>query len=175
MWPDDEVRSTLGALARECVAQTGGRAPDAANLHLTLAFIGDVTASRIDTLRDIGRIVAAAVPPFVLALDRVGAFHKQEIAWVGSSRSNRVIEALARELFTRLTMAGFELERRPFHPHVTLARRARTQILDSSRGGALTAPFTWNVSRLTLAASTHAQGAVRYVAVDSWPLIGQAE
>ena len=172
LWPDDEVRRALETLARDCVLRTGGRAPDAANLHLTLAFIGEVPTSRVASLREIGQSVAAALSPFTLTLDRIGAFHKQDIAWVGSAQDNPPIQALADHLSARLTAAGFELERRPFHPHVTLARRARTRSLDSTRGGALAASIVWNVSRLTLAASTHAEGALRYVAVDAWPLDG---
>lgn len=172
LWPDADVRALLDSLARDCAAQTGGRAPDAANLHLTLAFIGGVSATRITTLREIGRKAAAAVPAFVLTLDRVGAFHKQGIVWAGPSSENVAIEALAGELSLLLTAAEFELESRPFHPHVTLARRTRTRNLDSTRGAALPAPIVWNVSRMTLAASEHARGALRYVTVDSWPLEG---
>lgn len=166
------MRTALETLARDCVAQTGGRAPDAANLHLTLAFIGEASASRVDTLQQIGRSVATAVPPFALTLDRIGSFHKQDIAWVGSSRSNRTMGALADELYERLTKAGFELERRPFHLHVTLARRARSRELGAAADGVLAAPIVWNVSLLTLAASKHAQGVLRYDAVDAWPLSG---
>ena len=174
LWPAATVRRALEALARDCAARTGGRAPEAANLHLTLAFIGEVPTSRIDSLRSVGHDAAAIVPPFVLTLDRVGAFHKQDIAWVGTSQSNGSIQALVDDLFARLTAVGVELERRPFHPHVTLARRARTRALDSTRDGLSAQPIVWNVSRLTLATSTHAQGALRYVAADTWPLRGRS-
>jgi 2'-5' RNA ligase len=174
VWPDERVRDALDTLARDCVARTGGRAPDAANLHLTIAFIGDAPASRVDALRDVGRHAASAASPFALTLDRLGAFHRQDIAWIGSSQSNPAMQALAEELFARLAAAGFELERRPFRPHVTLVRRARTRALELARDGALASPIVWDVARLTLAASMHAQGALRYVAVDAWPLTGQA-
>ena len=173
LWPDDTVRQALDMLARDCILRTGGRAPDAANLHLTLAFIGEASASRVATLRKIGSSAAASLSPFTLTLDRIGAFHKQDIAWVGSAQHNPPIHALADHLATKLSMAGFELEHRPFHPHVTLARRARTRALDSTRDGALAKAIVWNVSWLTLAASTHADGALRYVAVDAWPLEGR--
>lgn len=174
LWPEADVRAPLDSLARGCAAQAGGRAPDAANLHLTLAFIGEVSASRITTLREIGGKATAAAPAFVLTLDRIGAFHKQGIVWVGPSSANGAIEALAGELSLLLKAAEFDLESRPFHPHVTLARRARTRNLDSTGGGPLRAPIVWNVQRVTLAASEHARGALRYVSIGSWPLDGGA-
>ena len=174
LWPDAVVRRGLEALAVDCVARTGGRAPNATNLHLTLAFIGEVSASRVATLREIGSSAATAVRPFALILDRIGVFHKQDIAWVGTSRATETIEALAGEVARRATAAGFDLERRPFHPHVTLARRARTRALALTRDGLVT-PIVWNVSALTLASSTHAQGVLRYDAIDAWRLgVGSA-
>jgi len=172
LWPDDEVRAAIEALAHDCVLRTDGRAPDAPNLHLTMAFIGNASPSRVAKLREVGSNAADFASPFTLVLDRIGAFHKQEIAWIGTARPDPKIQALADHLSALLTDAGFELEPRPFHPHVTLARRARTRALNSENGGGLAAPIVWNVSRLTLAASKHAQGTLRYVAVDSWPLGG---
>jgi len=172
VWPDQEVRDALELLARDCAARTSGRAPDPANLHVTLAFIGNVDAHGVAVLREIGRNAAAAAAPFALILDRIGAFHKQEIAWLGCSRLDSEMQSLADGLFSRLAAAGFELEDRLYRPHVTLARRARTRALDWTSDGALGRPIVWNVSRLTLTASTHAQGALRYVAIDSWPLGG---
>ena len=66
LWPDAGARDALSALARDTAAQTGGRAPSAGNLHLTLAFLGDVAAARIAALHALGPAVAAAVPPFTL-------------------------------------------------------------------------------------------------------------
>jgi 2'-5' RNA ligase len=174
-WPDPEAQAALEKLARDCAARTGGRAPDPANLHVTLAFIGNVDPGRVVILREAGSRAAAAATPFTLVLDRIGAFRKQEIAWLGCSRVSEAMQALADGLFAQLAAAGFALERRPFRPHVTLARRARTRALDSTRDGALAAPVVWNVSRLTLNASTHALGALRYVPIDSWPLGGGSD
>jgi len=175
VWPDPVVRAALEVLAKDCAARTGGRAPAPANLHVTLAFIGNVDARRVITLREIGSNVSAAAAPFALILDRMGGFHRQEIAWLGCSRVNQAVQELAHALFSQLASAGFELEARPFRPHVTLARRAQTRALASTGDGALPEPIIWNVSRLTLTASTHAQGALRYVAIDSWPLGGSAD
>ena len=52
LWPDADARVALAALAREIAARTKGRAPPAANLHMTLAFIGEVPPERIGALSD---------------------------------------------------------------------------------------------------------------------------
>lgn len=48
--PDDEIASHLLALGRHVVARGGGRLTPLPNLHLTLAFIGSVTSTQMDTL-----------------------------------------------------------------------------------------------------------------------------
>ena len=83
LWPDADARDRLAALAQDVAARTQGRAPPSLNLHVTVAFIGEIDAGRIDALRAIGASVAPNVPPFVLMLDRAGTFRGTGIAWAG--------------------------------------------------------------------------------------------
>jgi 2'-5' RNA ligase len=48
--PDDEIASHLLALGHHVAARGGGRLTPVHNLHLTLAFIGSVTSTQMDTL-----------------------------------------------------------------------------------------------------------------------------
>ena len=165
LWPDAGARDALSALARDTAAQARGRAPSAANLHLTLAFLGDVVATRIAALHVIGSAVASAVPPFTLTLDRVGAFGDGGIAWAGTSAAPRELERLVQLLGGALAQGGFPTERRAFHPHVTLARRCR-----SHAGAGTTASIAWNVEGITLNASERSPRGPRYCELGAWPL-----
>jgi len=145
--------------------QAQGRAPAAENLHLTLAFLGDVAATRIATLHAIGLAVAAAAPPFTLTLDRAGAFRGSGIAWAGASATPRELGELVRQLCDALTAEGFAIEHRTFQPHVTLARRCR-------KPGRIqiASPIAWNVSRVALNASETLPDGPRYRALADWRL-----
>ena len=61
--------------------------------------------------------------PFTLTLAKVGKFSRTrgDIYWYGV-RTCAALEALYAEAQTELTARGFELEKRAFKPHVTLAR-----------------------------------------------------
>ena len=48
--------------------RTGGRAPPSSNLHITVAFVGDVAPARVAGLCAIGAAVASNVPAFDLTL-----------------------------------------------------------------------------------------------------------
>ena len=165
LWPNAGARDALWALARDTAAQTGGRAPSAGNVHLTLAFLGDVAAARIAALDAIGLAVAAAVPPFTLTLDRVGAFGDGRIAWAGASAPPRDLERLVQSLTGALAQEGFPTERRAFHPHVTLARHCRRPA-----GSATIASIAWRVEQITLNASELSPRGPRYRELGAWPL-----
>jgi 2'-5' RNA ligase len=98
LWPDANARERLAAAALDVAAQTKGVAPPAANLHVTLAFIGDVAPERIGALCGIGASVAASAAPFVLALDCAGTFRGTGIAWAGASWLPSSLVELARDL-----------------------------------------------------------------------------
>ncbi len=174
LWPDSEVRDRLAELAHATSERAHGRAPPPENLHLTLVFVGDVPADSVATLQGIGRTAIATVAPFVLTLDRIGAFHRQGIAWAGASSPPAELVRLATELGNGLAAQGWRLERRAFQAHVTLARRCRIRAGDALRDGEpLPAPIVWKVARLALAASELASGPPRYREVHAWPLAAE--
>jgi 2'-5' RNA ligase len=164
LWPDAEAGARLAALAREVAARTGGRAPPPVNLHVTLAFIGEVLQDRIEALGRIGAMVATRAEPFTLTLDRTGTFRRTGITWAGAARVPRPLADLARNIFDALAAQGFPVEQRPFSPHVTLARHCKAEI------GTLAAPIAWTVTELALDASEATSGAPHYRDLATWPL-----
>ena len=93
-------------------------------LHITLVFIGEVSDERaaliVEAMRE-----PLPHPPFRWALGGLGAFPPRgapRALWIGvKSGAEQVIrvQALVAE---RLETVGVERERRPFSPHLTLAR-----------------------------------------------------
>ena len=91
-------------------------------LHLTLVFLGNVHTFRAQALDDALSTVQS--PPFELRV--VGAGHfppggRPRVIWAGIGADEALI-ALQARMVAALRKAGFELQRRRFHPHVTLAR-----------------------------------------------------
>src|SRR5271167_1737069 len=120
LWPDAPMQAMLAALAREIARESGGRptAPDL--IHLTLAFLGEQQADRVDTLRRVGAGIRART--FTLTLDAVGGFPRTGIAWLGSNAPQPDLAALQGELAAALRVDGFAIDERPYAPHLTLAR-----------------------------------------------------
>lgn len=103
----------------------GARWVDRDNLHLTLAFIGEVDDETAERAAEALETVRAE--PFPLTLQGCGLFSKgkhPESLWLGIEPSEELMH-LQKSLCRALEMARAPLEARKFTPHVTLARLKR--------------------------------------------------
>lgn len=97
-------------------------------LHLTLKFLGEQPPDVAQRLADAMDGVARRHGGFDMRVRRVGAFpnfRRARVVWLGVDPDPR-LELLHHDVETACDALGFELEGKPFRPHVTLARlRAR--------------------------------------------------
>ena len=160
VWPDAAAAQALAALSRQVAELSGGRPPPPEKLHLTLAFVGQVEAGRLDALAGCARLRAGRLR---LDFDRVGSFRRARVAWAGCSLPAPELLDLQQQLAGRLLAGGFPLEEREFTPHVTLARRIERPVPP-----ARIEPVTWNADAFTLVRSETGTG--RYTVLERWPL-----
>jgi 2'-5' RNA ligase len=151
------VRERLAAYARAAQARCGGRMMRPQNLHLTLAFLGDTDASRLEALS----AVAARVVPqrFALEVDRVEHWRHNRIVWAGASGMPGELARMTDELRAALDAAGFRYDRKPFVPHVTLLRDAHAAALPPFE------PLRWPAEGFVLARSEPGRD---YAIVGEW-------
>jgi RNA 2',3'-cyclic 3'-phosphodiesterase len=123
-----EVREALGETAHRIAQPPGSkiRWTPARNLHLTLAFLGDVDD---DVLADVCRTtrdVAARARPIEMTVRGVlpvpPAGRRLRMLWAGVEEPEPMLAPLMEELQGALEPLGFPPETRAFRPHVTIAR-----------------------------------------------------
>jgi 2'-5' RNA ligase len=163
LWPDEAARAALAAKSKEIARRCAGRPVPAANLHLTLAFLGEVDPGAIPALRRAAQPAAQA--PFELALDQLGAFARAGVAWAGCLRPPPELIALQAGLAKRIREAGFAPDERAFAAHLTLARRIRQPLAPEAMEA-----VRWPVGSFALVESVRGEGAYRTLA--EWPLEG---
>lgn len=165
LWPDDAVRAALASWATALQGVCGGRATRTGNLHMTVAFLGDVAAARCDELKR----AAGTVTPrrFELVIDQAGYWKHNRIAWAGASGDPPALTEMVAELREALTEAGFRFDAKPFVAHVTLLRKAHPP-------GELPVlqPITWRGSGFALVRSVPGAGGTDYVVEGDWQLAG---
>ena len=102
-----------------------GRAVPMQNLHLTLCFLGEQPRARIDALV---RLLDDARPGTFssgrrdMVLDAAGWRPDSQVAWLEAGSAPGAIAGLAKSMRTAAGRAGIRTDKRPFLPHVTVAR-----------------------------------------------------
>ena len=143
------------------------------NYHLTLRFIGDLSAQDAADLDLILRAISSEL--FHLQFCGIGYFGKAEkprSIWVDVA-PNKALFRLHGKVERSVINSGFGAEGRKFKPHVTLARfRSRKPRNFASyfgmNGAFSTAPFL--VSSFTLFESSLGHGGSNYTALNEYPL-----
>jgi RNA 2',3'-cyclic 3'-phosphodiesterase len=132
------------------------------NLHLTLAFIGEVTSDRAGPLRQIAQ--SFQVTPFDMTLREIGRFRRDggDIIWIGIE-DNKDLTAIYNKLSEQITRAGFDFDKRKFTPHLTLAREAKLrQEFDFSGYSKNVRPITAKITKISLMKSERIDGRLTY-------------
>ena len=172
LWPALPEQQALAQASAAGVAASGGRPIPAANLHVTLAFLGNVAAARLPQLRaavqPLAGVEATAAAALQLQFQTLEHWARPQIlcatAAVGTAGGARAA-VLAESIRQATQAAGFLPDLKPFHAHVTVARKV-------ARAAAAQplACVQWNCAAFALVASvTGAAGSV-YSVIDSYPL-----
>lgn len=94
-------------------------------IHLTLKFLGDVAERRLPDIARAVQLAAQNIKPFDISLNGFGAFpdfRRPRIFWIGIQENAGMLVRLQRRIEEELEKEGFQAEKRPFTPHLTLGR-----------------------------------------------------
>jgi 2'-5' RNA ligase len=170
LWPDEAQRRAIEHAAGKAVRHSGGRPVPAANLHVTLAFLGSVGAARIPELQRIAREQAALFSEqasATLTFARLVHWKEAQVLCALATEERPTARALAAALQAATAAAGFSPDRKPFQPHVTLARKVvRPGTLQQLR------PLVWRFEAFALIDSRTQPSGPLYSVLDTYPLGG---
>jgi 2'-5' RNA ligase len=124
----DETRRRLEELSADLSRElVGFKWTKPEQLHVTLAFLGNVEAQKVAGLNAAVEAAVRSVGTFDIHWRGVGGFPKPNrahILWVGVGAGVEALYALQRSLVAALASAGFSSDDR-FTPHITFARAKR--------------------------------------------------
>jgi 2'-5' RNA ligase len=176
-----EVQRTIGDIIAR-LNETSGDAvrwvrPD--SVHVTLKFLGEVPQKKLPAIKMALQEAVVRHSPFHLELSNIGTFGGREglrLMWVGIAGDVLRLEAMVRDVNLALAVVGFEPERRPFRPHLTLGRvrdtvptRRRAEI-EVDVGKVEVPEVEWRTSQLTLMKSRLTPRGAEYDVISTFPL-----
>jgi len=92
--------------------------------HFTLQFMGEIENEPLERLNFILSTLNLGVP-FSITLGDFGAFpdaRSAKVLWIGVREGVFELNALANKITKALSNEGFEVDTRPYTPHLTLSR-----------------------------------------------------
>jgi 2'-5' RNA ligase len=95
------------------------------NLHLTLKFLGDIDALKVDEINKQLEIIGTNTKAFDVCLNGLGAFpstRNPKVIWAGVKTTGNNLSSLWSAVEKGMLSLGFSPEAKPFSPHLTLGR-----------------------------------------------------
>lgn len=134
-------------------------------LHITLAFLGNITAQQFHSLT---RLVdeMSKVAAFDISLNQLGYWSKPKAFWLGCEKTATEHLHLVAEINKLTQMAGIGLQQQNYTAHLTLARKCKAKPDTFSAA----ADFQWRANEFHLFASKPSEQGVYYPIQQSWPL-----
>jgi len=177
----DDVRETIGEVIVGLKQKSGAAVrwikPD--GVHVTLKFLGEVPTKKLPAVKLAIQEAVVGHSPFELEFSSIGTFGGREglrIMWVGIAGDVLRLEALVRAVNAALAVVGFEPERRPFRPHLTLGRvrdeistRHRAEI-EVAVGKSTVPPVSWRTAQVSLMRSRFTAQGASYEVLATFPL-----
>jgi RNA 2',3'-cyclic 3'-phosphodiesterase len=164
---------------------------DPHGIHLTLAFLGELDDEHLAEAFHAVEAAAQKATPFEYRIKGLGTFGSQQqprVIWMGiedlpsGKLQGSPLHYAHRMLSKSLELKGFELEKRPFSAHLTLARikqplsleaRQRLQRLLHS-GLAATSSAIYPVQSLCVMKSELSRSGAKYSCLNAFPLGGSS-
>lgn len=141
-----------------------------ANFHVTLAFLGEISAAQLDQLcRAVDEWLAQTTPAAAtLQLNEVGYWAAPQVTWIGPREWPEGLTRLAQKLGQLGSSLGLRVEKKNYQPHVTLSRQGPPP------PAALQTPdLTIRYDSFTLFESVKGRQTVHYHPLADWKLEGE--
>ncbi len=121
---DQQILSRIASILSSLQSLGGDLKPvERENIHLTLKFLGNVSAPRLGEVKSsLQQVIFSA---FTAEIKGAGAFpnlNHMNVVWVGVNEGWSQVEQIYEQVEKLLSGLGFRREHRPFSPHITIAR-----------------------------------------------------
>lgn len=165
-WPDKNMQSALVKYMGLCnQALPGTRWTEAANLHCTIAYLGEEKADTADNILSRMKDALEYIGPVGIRWNGPGVFVKKEttVIWMGLEESPPLLEIAAniRSEFDDI------IDEKSFRPHITFGRTRRAIKLPVSKVFPPWKPVSCQIDKLDLVSSELTPQGPKYTVLKS--------
>lgn len=134
IYPSDDMLELTGEL-RSLLKNEKIRWVVPQNYHITLHFLGQTSAQRIEEIGNTLQSGIPGFPDFQLMIESIGIFRSlswPRVIWAGI-RESRDLTELHKLVIHALNQSGYSLDSTHYSPHLTLGRMKRIKDRDAFR------------------------------------------
>ncbi|NLZ51782.1 MAG: RNA 2',3'-cyclic phosphodiesterase [Thermoanaerobacteraceae bacterium] len=94
------------------------------NLHITLAFLGEITTEQASSIKKVLESILAKHESFPIELSGIGFFPNRKnpkVFWIGIKEQPKLLK-LKHDIDKCLTECNIYFDKKPFSPHLTIGR-----------------------------------------------------
>jgi 2'-5' RNA ligase len=122
----EEVKDQISLLLQELESYDGNiKWVKRQGMHITLKFLGEISSLQAEKVISSLEKISTRHAPFTMRIRGTGSFPQggktPRVLWIGLQKNEKIL-SLQKDLEMELSMIGFPVERRSFHPHLTLGR-----------------------------------------------------
>ena len=158
----DVLMKNVNELKKTC---TRGNFTKRENLHITLAFLGEVDRARLGTVRAAASQLRSA--PFDICISGAGRFG--QLVWLGVEPNGaEELRRLASALRAECRARNISFDEKPFSPHLTVCRQAEFSdgcSVETYKNKVI--PLNAKITSFELMESTRIDGKLTYVKIYS--------
>jgi len=163
LWPNAKLQNRIFQQSESILRPWPGKRVLARQLHVTLVFLGQVSNELQSCLRKKASTIDVA--GFDLEMSQIGSFTRSQVIWIGPDRVSPHLLDLQQRLTQAQADCGLQPEARPFAPHMTLMRHAK-----SGCSNLRTSRIFWQVRDFALIESMSHPSGAEYRVLARWPL-----
>lgn len=163
LWPGVETAQTIYQLGQSLIKGEDCAAVPLEKLHLTLSYIGKAHPEFLSRANKIAKNIK--IKSFTLYINSVNQW--SDIKFLGpdvESVSEELVQ-LQSMITRQLISLGWKPERKPFMPHITIARHCQQNQTSSN-----VKQINWDVYDVCLVKSLSQTGGSKYQIIARWPL-----
>ncbi|MGR8941247.1 MAG: RNA 2',3'-cyclic phosphodiesterase, partial [Gammaproteobacteria bacterium] len=160
LWPDEAVREQCAKLAQSIV-RSGEKSVRPENLHVTLTFLGNIDA---ETEESVLQAASAITPAHLnITFNEVSYWRRPRILCLSGQTEGAELGVLVGKLTALSRKLDIPVDSRPYSPHVTLVRKAK------SPRDIMFEPILWTASGFCLVEShSSPNGGTVYEIIKNW-------
>ena len=156
------MRASLAKAATVLRLDSNARRVPPENFHLTLAFVGEVSDSKLEVVRQIGSDLRAAACE--ITVDAAEYWAESQVLVLTATETPPALLKLCSRLHQELALHPADSLR----AHVTLARKvSQAPVLQAM------SPLAWSARSFSLVRSDTGGARSVYTVVDTWPLLDE--